>query len=455
MAQIRPINLGASRTTFGLQPLLADALAQTNPAPLDEKPLSPLSSQLDATAPPSSTGAGANWEAMAAALQGTPQVQGGSPFEAVTAALTGGIRGLASRDQAATHDKQEAAQNQWQQALEQRQQGEWKQQDQQQQAGQDFVSSLPTDQQPLARVNPSAAASSMLTARAQATQPITPYQTADLGETRRHDVAMENKPTGGASTFTPEDIDFYAQQGITQGGLPRSISIRSPNAAPILSRMRVLAQQQNIPAARLNSIEAAYHGDRNAYGKLNETYNNVVAFERTTDSFLTNLQTLAQRVPQNQISDSGFMNQAIQNYNHGVNQSPQLSAYIGALVSTRMELARTLGGSVSPPVESMHDAEAILPNDIGLQALQNRQGVATNIHNEMQLRGQSLRGTLDDIQSRIESGEVSMPGGAGAPPPAAGAPPPAGPQAPPQVGATRTFQNGRVGRWDGHGWVQQ
>ncbi len=337
---------------------------------------------------------GRNWQIIGAALRQLDT--GGNDLDSLLARL----------DQ----ERQQQMQMAWQQTLQQHQLGEWKAEDQQQQAAQDFVTSLPADQQPLARVNPGAIAA----ARIQAMAPPTQYQQAELGLSRdrlaedaRHNRVSEARPVGGMGTsgpIDPETVGYYAQLSVNQGGrLPQGISTRSALGQAIMAAMPAEARRQGVNPQQLATVSLAYQGDTHSYQHLQQQRDAVVAFERTADNFLTNLQNLQRQLPSGQISNIPAGNDALQAYNRTLGGRGPLGAYVGALVSARAEISRVLSGSNSPTVESMHEAERLLPNNITPQAMS---AVAANIHNEMRLRSGALDSTLSDIRDRRQSGEL-------------------------------------------------
>ena len=85
------------------------------------------------------------------------------------------------------------AQNAWQSEQQQRQRGEWAASDAQTQALQQWVATLPPEQQAAARANPSGAIAAFMASQQQANAPITPYQRESLDLTRRgQDVSAAN-----------------------------------------------------------------------------------------------------------------------------------------------------------------------------------------------------------------------------------------------------------------------
>lgn len=289
------------------------------------------------------------------------------------------------------------------------QRSQWKAQDAQMAAGQEYVDSLPADQQPLARVNPTAAATSAFSARQQANAPITPFQQLTSTEDHRHNVAMENKQSGGmgGGDYSPQDIEFYTRQYVQLGHLPTGISIRSPLAAAIQHALPTYAREHHVDPEQFAVVAMAQQGDRGSYLTLKKQRDSIVAWERTADGFLTNFQQKLAAVPREQWSDVGALNEAMQNYNRTGVASGPLAAAVTALVSLRADVARVISGNPSPPVEAMHEAERMLPNGIGRQAFPD---VAANLRREMHIKSESYDSTLGDIAIRVRNGEIDNPG---------------------------------------------
>lgn len=237
MAQINPINLGQPSLTIGPQ-------AQLNPLQLAA--LAQQQAQKTAQAPPSMPSRDTNYSALAAALQGTPQVTGGTWGEAIADALAGGLRGRAAAQEQQSADKQQAAQNMWQQALQQRQEDQWNTQDKQQQRLSDWAQT----QGPDAQIDPQAAYQAYEQQQALANQPLTPYQQQSLAQNQSQFAQSQ------ATARRGQDLDAAAAMARLQnqgGGLTR---LRGSDASQ-LTRIQQAGENARALQQYADQFEAA------------------------------------------------------------------------------------------------------------------------------------------------------------------------------------------------------
>lgn len=292
-----------------------------------------------------------------------------------------------------------------------------KQGDAQQQAVDAWVQTLPPEQQRAAQLNPQAAVQAY-TQQAFPAAPewrpgyghayrINPDGTTDVGG------AIPEAPRysgggglGGGGTSGPlgaEDVQFYGQQYLRTGRLPTGMSVRSPEARQILNAVPRMARDADVTPEQLALRESAYSGDRGSYQTLLRQRDSIVAFERTADAFLDNVEQRLRAVPPNQITNIPTANDALQSYYRTLGSSGPLSAYVGAIISARADLARVISGQNNPPVEAMHEAERLLPSNIAPSAFAT---VRENLRREMSLKSSAFDNTLADIRHRQETGDV-------------------------------------------------
>lgn len=294
----------------------------------------------------------------------------------------------------------------------------YKQQDAQQQAVDAWVQTLSPEQQRAAQINPQAA----VQAYTQQAFPAAPEWRPGYGHAYRinpdgsTDVggAIPEAPRysggsgggGGAGAGGPlgaEDVQFYGQQYLRTGRLPTGMSVRSPEARQILNAVPRMARDADVTPEQLALRESAYSGDRGSYQTLLRQRDSIVAFERTADAFLDNVEQRLRAVPPNQITNIPTANSALQSYYRTLGSSGPLSAYVGALISARADLARVISGQNNPPVEAMHEAERLLPSNIAPSAFAT---VRENLQREMSLKSSAFDNTLADIRHRQETGDV-------------------------------------------------
>lgn len=277
-----------------------------------------------------------------------------------------------------------------------------------------------------------------------ANAPLTPSQRADderqtlsLAETMRHNRATERQSSsnggaggGGASGLTPADIQdmgsIVALSGMPVGDLTGSRDRRVNT--PVMAAAMETRRRMRLSPGEFAAVRLAYRGDQASYATLQRTRDQVAANEGAARSALQNIASLQQAVPRDQMSRVPAANSALQALNAQLRGEGPLGAYVGGVVTARMEIARVLSGNNSPPVEAMHEAERLLPTNITPQALA---AVSANLEREMEFRTSAFDTVLGDIRQRV-----------GFDPAAGGSPPPPPPTPPPTV---RTY-NARTGR---------
>lgn len=210
-----------------------------------------------------------------------------------------------------------------------------------------------------------------------------PGMTAEDVQSAREDMAMTVAMTG------------MPVQDVTGSRRGQDNTAISTMAAGI--RHRLGFSPETFAAAR-----AAYLGDTRSYGHLVQLRDQVVANENAAVLALQNVADLQGRLTSADLSRIPVGNDALQALNNTLRGNGPLGAYVASIATARMEVARVLSGNNSPPVEAMHEAERIVPNNITPQALPD---IIANAQREMRYRSGAFDTTLGTVRQRLSGSQ--------------------------------------------------
>jgi len=230
-------------------------------------------------------------------------------------------------------------------------------------------------------------------------------------------------------------LDFAADNYRKSGQMPPGL-YRSPGTiTAIISRAAQMDQEQGGSGVATN--KAMLHANSTSLASLQKNYDQVQAFEQTAEKNMDLLQQTAQKIPD---LGSRWANVPVRMINSNMLGTANMAAFKTALATAQTEAAKVLNSSNATGVlsdSSRHELQEIVDGNMPLPAM-----VASlnTLKQDMSNRTQAYQAQISDIQGRIK--------GAGSSTPPANTGQPA-------IGATRTFPNGKTGKWDGNGWVAQ
>ena len=228
-------------------------------------------------------------------------------------------------------------------------------------------------------------------------------------------------------------LDLVAKNYLETGQMPPEMT-RSPGTiTAVIQRAAQLNQQQG--GAGLAANSSAFKANQASLQKLQTNFDQVQAFEQTAEKNMDLLQQTAAKIP-----DLGtrFANVPVRMLSSQMIGTQNMAAFKTALTTAQTEAAKVLNSSNATGVlsdSSRHELQDVIDGNMPLPAM-----IASlnTLKQDMGNRTQSYQAQIGDIQNRIKSaGGQQQSGGA------------------PKVGDTKTFPNGKTGRWDGNGWVAQ
>jgi hypothetical protein len=238
-------------------------------------------------------------------------------------------------------------------------------------------------------------------------------------------IMMQNQLGSGPA------LDQSAERYAATGQLPSGF-YRSPETyAAIIKRAAELHPEANIAVN-----QAIYGADKQSLGALQKNRDSVVAFENTAGKNLDLFLTQAKKVVD---SGSPLLNTPLRMISKQLggadypafNAARQVAINEIAKVTSNPGLTGQLSDAARKEVESFNPNNATLRQTFA---------VAQVLKQDMANRHDAYDQQIKEIQGRL--------GGTSATPAARGG-------AAPKIGQTRTFPNGKVGKWDGKGWVAQ
>ncbi len=234
---------------------------------------------------------------------------------------------------------------------------------------------------------------------------------------------------GDTAGLTPEAKAMLAQQLLSTGQIPNIGS----GAAGAKLRTDIVNQAASGGATPdLAGAGASFKADSSSLTALQKNRDAVVAFENTAGKNLDLFLNQAKGVVD---SGSPWINKPLRTVAQGGLGSADLSAFNAARQVAINEIAKVtsnpgLTGQLSD--SARHEVEAFIPADATLKQIY---GVAKVLKQDMANRHVSYDDQIKEIKGRLQT----KPQGAGAP----------------KLGDTKTFPNGKTGKWDGQGWVAQ
>lgn len=228
-------------------------------------------------------------------------------------------------------------------------------------------------------------------------------------------------------------LDFAANNYRLTGQMPSGL-YRSPGTTEAIIA-RAAAMDKESGGAGIAGNKSILDANRKSLDNVQKQFDTVNAFENTAGKNIDMALQKAAAIP-----DLGarFANTPIRLVNEKTLGTREMAEFRAALATAQAESAKVLNSANASGVLSdtaRKELEDITSGNLSLNAMRGQWGV---IKQDMQNRHDSYQQQIGDIQGRIRNAGNATPSTSG-----------------PKVGDTKTFPNGKVGKWDGTGWVAQ
>lgn len=248
---------------------------------------------------------------------------------------------------------------------------------------------------------------------------------------------LDNTPANRQKAFQEytRETKIAPAQVRAQVYMQTPTQVYDPNSGQVVYAARKDAIGMQAPSsADAIAGKAAVQADAASLKKMQANFDNVTAFENTAGKNLDQFLSTAKGVID---SGSPLINSPLRSVSDRMAGSDKMAAFNAARATALTEISKVLNSSNASGVLSdsaRHEVEGLIGPDATLKQIYS---AAQILKQDMKNRHDSYQQQIGQIQGRLKGGGQQQPNST------------------PNVGDTKTFPNGKVGKWDGQGWVAQ